>query len=101
MIASSSTTPDYLAHNNLWFNDGPVILLATAPDGDKPVGFRVHAGLLILHSTLLTEMLRDKLGLDEDEDLLKFDWTKCELYINLDDHPIDVEYWLSALYDGL
>lgn len=99
--ATTSETHDFIPHENVWLEDGNIIFLATAPDSKVPVAFRVHAGVMMHTSMVLAKRLQAKLGLGSLEDLLNVDWNKFTTYITLDDHPVDVGYWLSAVYDGL
>ncbi|KAF7370433.1 BTB domain-containing protein [Mycena sanguinolenta] len=69
-----------------WFSDGSIVLQA------GKVQFRIHWGILALHSSVF----RDMQGLPQPSDEPNVDG--CPV-VHLQDDPTDVEYLLKAIYD--
>ena len=74
-------------HARYYFNDGNIILLA------EDTIFRVHKGLLILHSGYFEKLL----SVPQERDAEIVDG--CPL-VSLDDKAVPIEQLLELIYDG-
>ncbi|KAJ6519026.1 hypothetical protein C8R45DRAFT_950044 [Mycena sanguinolenta] len=81
-----SLPPTPITRSKIWFSDGKVVLQV------QNIQFRVHWGVLVLHSSVFRDVRRRPRSRDEPT------VDGCPV-IQLSDNPTDVEYLLNALYD--
>ncbi|KAH9939431.1 hypothetical protein B0H21DRAFT_698433 [Amylocystis lapponica] len=74
-------------NEEIWFEDGSVVLVAA------DVGFRVHAGILSLHSTVFSELLHGPEMMLEQLD-------GCPV-LRVSDTTADLGVFLTFLYAGI
>lgn len=77
-----------LVRSDFWFSDGNIVIIAGS------AAFKVHRGQLERHSEVFSDLF--SIPQPEDQELID----GCA-YVELQDCPSDVFYFLSALYDGL
>ncbi|PPQ80615.1 hypothetical protein CVT24_002707 [Panaeolus cyanescens] len=77
-----------LLRSDFWFGDGNIVIIAGS------AAFKVHRGQLERHSEIFSDLFAVPQPLDQD--LID----GCP-FVELQDSPSDVFYFLSALYDGL
>ena len=80
--------PGHLVRSDFWFRDGNIVIIAGA------AAFKVHRGQLERHSEVFNDLF--SVPQPKEQDLID----GCA-YVELQDCPLDVFYFLSALYDGL
>ncbi|KAG6858739.1 hypothetical protein C0991_002104, partial [Blastosporella zonata] len=88
-IKSSNTPVGFsnVIRSDFWFLDGNIVIIA------GQAAFKVHRGQLERHSDVFNSLF--SLPQPQDDDLFE----GC-VYVELQDNPSDVFYFLSALYDG-
>lgn len=86
-IPSEQRLPN-LIRSDFWFPDGNIVIVAGS------AAFKVHRGQLERHSEVFSDLFA--IPQPEDQELID----GCP-YVELQDCPSDVFYFLSALYDGL
>ncbi|KAF9527872.1 hypothetical protein CPB83DRAFT_855338 [Crepidotus variabilis] len=77
-----------LVRSDFWFTDGNIVIIAGS------AAFKVHRGQLERHS----EVFSDLFAIPQPQDVESIEG--CA-FVELQDCPSDVFYFLSALYDGL
>ncbi|KAF9482912.1 hypothetical protein BDN70DRAFT_904417 [Pholiota conissans] len=77
-----------LVRSDFWFHDGNVVIIAGS------AAFKVHRGQLERHSEVFSDLF--SIPQPPQQELID----SCP-YVELQDCPSDVFYFLSALYDGL
>jgi len=87
-ITRDELLPGHLVRSDFWFRDGNVVIVAGS------AAFKVHRGQLERHS----EIFSDLFSIPQPKEQHLIDG--CS-YVELQDCPSDVFYFLSALYDGL
>lgn len=80
--------PGHLVRSDFWFRDGNIVIIAGS------AAFKVHRGQLERHSEIFSDLF--SIPQPKEQDLID----GCS-YVELQDCPSDVFYFLSALYDGL
>ena len=77
-----------LVRSDFWFRDGNIVIIAGS------AAFKVHRGQLERQSEVFSDIF--SIPQPKEQDLID----GCS-YVELQDCPSDVFYFLSALYDGL
>lgn len=77
-----------LVRSDFWFQDGNIVIIAGS------AAFKVHRGQLERHSEVFSDLF--SIPQPKEQELID----GCS-YVELQDCPSDVFYFLSALYDGL
>ena len=85
---SAQRTSSNLVRTDLWFDDGNLVLVAGS------AAFKVHRGQLQRHSEFFSGLLA--LAKPQGRHLID----GC-VWVELHDCPLDMHYFLKAIYDGL
>lgn len=81
--------PTVKKHQRLWFDDGNIILVAS-----DALGFRLHRGIMSLHSTVFRDMLSLPSNAQDNEML-----EECPV-VRLQECGDDLKLFFTLLYDG-
>ncbi|KAF7354445.1 hypothetical protein MVEN_01133500 [Mycena venus] len=85
---SPPKTLSNIVRSELWFSDGNVVIIASS------VAFKVHQGQLRRHSGVFDNLFNTPQPKDQNL------YDGCP-WVEVDDCPSDMLYFLKALYDGL
>ena len=101
MVSSEPITEEH--HQDLYFDDGNVVLSSLKRNGTTRVYFRVHRSILCRHSPVLAEMFAIPPLLDDSEDPSKGFKESYDgvVHIQAPDTAEDIESFLGVLYDPL
>lgn len=88
--ANQDSSDEYTRSARLWFADGNIIFLI-----ENKTGFRVHRGVLVIHSTVFG----DAFGIQQPDDVLLYDG--CQVMSLAGDSLVDWERLLLFMYQPL